>query len=107
MHLLELDAYLAILDTNPFPDAVNDPKSLHVGFLTEEPVAPDFDSLAALKSPTENYRLLKGVFYLHAPDGIGRSKLAAKIDKCLGVATTGRNWRSARAIADLAATIIS
>lgn len=107
VHMLLLDDYLAILDANPFPDAVNDPKSLHVGFLTEEPVAPDVDSLAALKSPTENYRLLKGVFYLHAPDGIGRSKLAANIDKCLGVATTGRNWRSARAIAELAGTIIS
>jgi uncharacterized protein (DUF1697 family) len=31
---------------------------------------------------------------LHAPDGIGRSKLAAKIEKTLGVPTTARNWNS-------------
>ena len=69
--------------------------------------APDFDAIEALSSATENYRLVDGAFYLHAPDGIGRSKLAAKIDKCLGVATTGRNWRSAQAIAELAESIIS
>jgi len=34
------------------------------------------------------------VLYLYAPDGIGRSKLAAKIDRHLGIATTARNWRT-------------
>jgi uncharacterized protein (DUF1697 family) len=34
------------------------------------------------------------VFYLHAPAGIGRSKLAARVEQALGVAVTARNWRT-------------
>jgi uncharacterized protein (DUF1697 family) len=101
--LLSVDDYQSILSANPFPDAVDNPKSLHVSFLAEVPAEPDLRTLDALKSPTENYALLDNAFYLYAPDGIGRSKLATKVEKCLGVQTTGRNWRSATAIAELAA----
>jgi len=34
------------------------------------------------------------VFYLNAPDGIGRSKLADYVEKYLGVTTTARNFRT-------------
>ena len=105
--LLTIDEYQSILAQNPFAGAVAEPKSIHIGFVTEEPSAPDLEAIDSLRSATENYQLLDGAFWLHAPDGIGRSKLAAKVDKCLGVATTGRNWRSAKAIEDLAVTIIS
>lgn len=107
IHILALDDYRKILDANPFPDAAAAPKSLHVAFLTEAATEPDLEAIERLKAATESYRIVEGAFYLHAPDGIGRSKLAAKIDKCLGVATTGRNWRSAQAIAELAESIIS
>jgi uncharacterized protein (DUF1697 family) len=40
------------------------------------------------------FRLLDRVFYLYAPEGIGRSKLAMKVEKTLGVAVTARNWRT-------------
>jgi len=101
------DEFQSILDANPFPGAVAEPKSLHIAFLAETPSAPDLAAIAALQSATEESHLMDGAFFLHAPDGIGRSKLAAKVDKCLGVETTGRNWRSATRIAALAATIIS
>ena len=42
------------------------------------------------------------MFYLHAPDGIGRSKLAANIEKVLGVPTTARNWRTVRKVMEMA-----
>ena len=105
--VLTIDDYQSILAANPFPKAVDDAKSLHVSFLAEAPVDPDLKSLHTLKSPTENYELLANAFYLHAPDGIGRSKLAAKVEKCLGVPVTGRNWRTATKLAELAASIIS
>jgi uncharacterized protein (DUF1697 family) len=92
---------------NPFPEAVGNPKSLHVAFLAEASAEPDLSALEALKSPTENYELFENAFFLHAPDGIGRSKLAAKVEKCLGVRTTGRNWRTAMKVAELAKSIIS
>jgi len=107
VHILTIENYQAILDANPFPDAVNEPQTIHVGFLTEPAIEPDIDAIEYLKSPTEDYRLVEGAFYLHAPDGIGRSKLAAKVDKCLGVATTGRNWRSATKLAELANSLKS
>jgi uncharacterized protein (DUF1697 family) len=103
--LLSVDDYQSILSANPFPDAVDNPKSLHVSFLSENPAEPNLTALDALKSSKENYALLENAFYLYAPDGIGRSKLAAQLEKCLGVPTTGRNWRTATKLAELAAAI--
>ena len=34
------------------------------------------------------------VLYLYAPQGIGRSKFAARAATLLGVAATARNWRT-------------
>jgi uncharacterized protein (DUF1697 family) len=58
------------------------------------PTNPDLGALENLKSERERFALKDGVFYLHAPDGIGRSKLAANTETSLGVAITSRNWRT-------------
>lgn len=79
---------------NPYPEAQSDPKSLHLFFLSEAPGSPDLDTLQSLAAPSERFKLDRRVFYLHAPDGIAHSKLAANVDKCLGVTTTSRNWRT-------------
>ena len=50
--------------------------------------------LASIQSRTEDFRLVERVFYMYAPDGIGRSKLAAKVEKALGVPVTARNWNT-------------
>lgn len=80
--------------SNPFPEAESEPKTLHLYFLANPPENPDLKTLDRLKQANERYRLNGKVFYLHAPDGIGRSKLAAQAEKSLGVAATARNWRS-------------
>jgi uncharacterized protein (DUF1697 family) len=82
------------VDANPFPNEVEDPKSLHYLFLAKPPTEPDLEAIEQKKSPTESYHLTDSVFYLHAPDGIGRSKLAASAAKHLGVVATGRNHRT-------------
>ena len=79
---------------NPYQDSVSDPKSLHLYFLNARPVNPDFELLESMTSKGERFRLIGPVFYLHAPDGVGRSKLAANIEKGLGVPATARNWRT-------------
>lgn len=79
---------------NPFPKAEAAPKTLHLTFLTAPPRKPDLASLDALKSQREQYALQGRVFYLHAPDGIGRSRLFQRVEKALGVAGTARNWRT-------------
>ena len=82
------------IESNPFREAQGDPKSLHLFFLDSQPTAPDVAALARLKSPTEKFHLTGRVFYLHAPDGIGKSKLAARVERILGVPATARNWRT-------------
>jgi len=79
---------------NPFPHGASDHKSLHLYFLATPPKTPSLDALNALKASTESFLLSNKVFYLHAPDGIGKSKLAVSAEKLLGVAATARNWRT-------------
>lgn len=86
---------------NPFPTAESDPKSLHVSFLAEEPTSPNCDDLNEIKSESESFALRGSTFYLHAPDGIGRSKLAARAEKLLGVSATARNWRTVTTLLEL------
>jgi len=80
--------------SNPFPEAESEPKSLHVYFLASSPERPDLEALERLKGDRERFVLGDGIFYLHAPDGVGRSKLAANTEKLLGVSATARNWRT-------------
>ena len=105
--MLTIDDYRSIVAANPYPDAVDTPKYLHVGFLTARADNPDLDTLESLRLPTERFELESGAFYLHAPDGIRRSKLVGKVDKCLGVETTARNWWTVTKLSDLADSIIS
>jgi uncharacterized protein (DUF1697 family) len=100
--LLTVDRFVAIAAANPFVEAEPNPKSLHVWFLTEQPTAPNLEALGDLKVESERFSLQDDAFYLYAPDGIGRSRLAAKVDRHLGVATTARNWRTVSKIIELA-----
>ena len=58
-----------------------------------------------MKAPNERYQLIDNVFYLHTPDGIGRSKLAEVIGKGWGVNITARNWRTVTTIMAMAAEL--
>src|SRR5215211_4331399 len=92
--LLGLEEIERAVESNPFPEAESEPKTLHVHFLASMPKNPDLVALESIKGDSERFALKDRVFYLHAPEGIGRSKLAANTEKLLGVAITGRNWRT-------------
>ncbi len=100
--LLSVRDFVNARDANPFPEGEAEPKSLHLFFLAQEPADIDKGKLAAHQSGTERFALLGDVFYLHAPDGIGRSKLAASVERSLGVPATARNWRTVNQILALA-----
>ncbi len=100
--LLELADLERAIRENPFPEAETDPRTLHAGFLAEPPGSPNLAGLEKLKASNERYHLGDRVFYLHAPDGIGRSKLAAGAERLLGVPMTDRNWRTVCTIRDMA-----
>ncbi len=87
---------------NPFPEAESRPATLHLGFLGYAPRNPDIAKLDALKKPNERWIIRGAVFYLDAPEGIGRSRLATGAEKAIGVAMTLRNWNTVRAIRALA-----
>jgi uncharacterized protein (DUF1697 family) len=82
--------YLKIAnENNPFSHSEG--KACHFYFCDEEINALDTEKLEALKEETEEYAVKGKVFYLHAPSGIGRSKLAANVEKCIGLPVTARN----------------
>ena len=92
--LLSIKDLEKAVESNPFPEAESEPKSLHVNFLASVPENPDLKALENLRKESERFELRGNLFYLHAPEGIGRSKLAANAERLLGVPMTGRNWRT-------------
>ena len=103
--ILALQKFEKIVALNPFLEKENISKTVHVSFLDKIPTKPDLEALEALKQKKEEFSLIEDIFYFYAPEGIGRSKLAAQLEKKLGVCATGRNWRSVCKIQELANNI--
>ena len=97
--LLEESEFQNAIDNNPFQ--TDNGKALHLFFLDSPPKSPDLEALMSVKSSSEEFELIDKVFYLFAPDGIGRSKLAAKVEKWLGVPATARNWNTVRKLSTM------
>jgi uncharacterized protein (DUF1697 family) len=100
--ILELKELEDVISKNPFTEAELKPESLHLGFLAGKPKNPDLKKLEAIKKNTERFQLKGEVFYLYAPEGVGRSKLASSSERLLGVPMTDRNWRTVCKIRDMA-----
>ncbi|MEC9434408.1 MAG: DUF1697 domain-containing protein [Pseudomonadota bacterium] len=97
----EAAAFAARLDAPPFPEA--EPARLHVfHFVDAGPTAPDAEArLEALRAPSETFALRPFGLVLHAPEGVGRSKLATGAERALGRAVTARNLNTLRKLAAL------
>ncbi len=93
---------LSAIESNPFPAAVDTPQTLHFYFLDTPAVSPDLEALDKAKAPSENFRCVDRVFYLHAPAGVARSRLAANVEKYLGVVATARNYRTVKKLLAIA-----
>jgi uncharacterized protein (DUF1697 family) len=104
--LLTADEFARAADANPYPEAEEAPKTVHLYFLATVPPGPDMEKLESLRRDSERFALIGKVFYLHTPDGFGRSKLAAGVEKALGVSVTARNWRSVGKILKLLKSIL-
>jgi len=102
--LLDEAALRQAITSNPFVEAEALPNTLHVNFLGSVPNNPDLQGLEKIKAANERFQLIGSVFYLHAPDGIGRSKLAARAEKIFGLPMTSRNWRTTIKLLELAST---
>lgn len=99
--LLDSAALDKAIRGNPYPEAETVPNNLHLNFLSAIPPKPDLNALEKIRAKTERFHLAGNVLYLHAPDGIGRSKLAAGMERLLGVPMTGRNWNTVRKLKEM------
>lgn len=89
------ESFTEIVAAYPWPEARDDPTSGHIWFLSRTPEAPAMATLTKRAAPSERFALSDRAFYLHAPEGIGRSKLAEKVETALGVPATARNLNTA------------
>ncbi len=96
--VLDVDAFDAAIAANPFSQGDEDPKAVHFFFMAEPDPTADLDALRQLATQGEEFALTAGVFYLHTPNGFGRSKLVERMRRFIGAETTARNYRSVRAI---------
>lgn len=81
-------AFSSAVINNPFDKYEG--KFVHFYFC-QNPIKLNNEKLTQYISSSEQYLVHGNVFYLHAPDGIGRSKLVSNIETCLGQSATGRN----------------
>jgi uncharacterized protein (DUF1697 family) len=98
----DADAWGALVAGNPMPEAAAEPKQLHALALGEAPSADAVARLEQAERGSERFAFGDGVLYLHTPDGIGRSKFAATIERTLAVPATARNWRTVLALQAMA-----
>ena len=90
--------FLEMVSGNPYTSTMGN--QIHIFFCQDAPNAND-EKLAGLKSESEKYVIKGKAAYLYAPDGIGRSKLAANMEKCLGVPVTGRNLNTVNKLVEM------
>ncbi len=96
------DQFDQAVEANPFPQAETDPKLVHFVFTAGSPAPSTLDELRSLAVPGEEAEVDGDVIYLFTPHGLGRSKMAAAVNKVSQTDTTARNYRSVKAIQELA-----
>jgi len=105
IRLITARALQTAIVSNPYPQAVSEPKSLHVSFLDGSPKRAHVSDASRLLSESESFTVIGSCLYLHAPDGVARSKFAQGVERALHMSTTARNWRTVTKLAELASTI--
>ncbi|HWV23687.1 MAG TPA: DUF1697 domain-containing protein [Thermomicrobiales bacterium] len=83
---------------NPFPERVEEPKTLHVTFLAETPDPDEVAKLADLPRGDDDYRVIGDVVYLSYPNKMTGAVFLPK----LSVPQTNRNWTTVMKLAEMA-----
>ncbi|GLS88909.1 hypothetical protein GCM10010873_38830 [Cypionkella aquatica] len=106
MFVMTLAEYDAILKANPYKaQGAADGAAVHTYFLASPASASAVAALSAHAANGEQILFTDKAVYLLAPNGIGRSVLAIKLESGLTMVKTARNQTSTTAIATLARTI--
>jgi uncharacterized protein (DUF1697 family) len=98
------DELAEVVRRDPLGEVANDPKRYQVTFLATELPARAVDKLEAIDAEPEQFVLAGRELYSWHPDGVGRSKLWARLakDGWLGVTATARNWTTVTTLLTMA-----
>ena len=96
------DELAAVVAHDPIDGAASDPRRYQVTFLAEAAPGEIIDTLRGLAIASEQLAVEGRELYTWHPDGIARSKLAARLTaKALGVSATARNWTTVTTLAQM------
>jgi uncharacterized protein (DUF1697 family) len=87
------------LDANPFPSAPT--ATVHIGFMASKPSAAAVRKVEADPFAPEEFVVVGREYFLHLPNGMGRSKLGAYVQRKFDVPATVRNWKTVSKLIDL------
>lgn len=91
-----------VVAANPFAKRKDvDPAKLHVSFYVSAPDGEHREKIAAIKCP-EELHLVGRELYIYFPDGAGRSKLPPILARTVKIPTTARNWNSVTKMLEIA-----
>jgi uncharacterized protein (DUF1697 family) len=91
----------AVIAGDPFADLATDPAKYLVTFLPTPPARGKVAELPPVEGGGE-YLVRGRELYLWLPDGVANTPLASwKWDRLLGIAGTGRNWRTVTKLGEL------
>ncbi|MFF5052149.1 DUF1697 domain-containing protein [Micromonospora sp. NPDC000663] len=95
----------AVAGGNPYAEIEDDPTRLLVAFLRSAPATSSVDALVVPGGENVSFTVTGREIFLHFPDGgYGRTKFTnAYLEKKLAVVATTRNWKSVRALTEMAA----
>jgi uncharacterized protein (DUF1697 family) len=95
----------AVIARDPIPGGAEDPKRYQVTFLAEAPTSGALHRLRGLAGERERLAVHGRELYSYHPEGIARSKLAARLTHAeLGASATARNWATVSALGELSAS---
>ena len=94
--ILTDDEFRSVAGGNPFP--TDEPKAMHVYFLDGQPNWTAKAEMESVKSDLERFYITDAAVYLHTPEFLSGSRLAAKLESLIGVPATARNWRTVEKI---------
>lgn len=97
------DELAEVVERNPFAKVAKEPKRYQVTFLSGPLDSDRVEKLSSLAAAPERLAAIGRELYTWHPDGVGRSKLAAKLAaKGLGVKATARNWTTVTTLLEMA-----
>ena len=95
----------SIIRANPFAREKDaDESKFAVTFLQAPPNKARLDALAGVQSGRDRFAARGKEIYLYLPDGFGRSKLAAGLERILSLPGTSRNWNTVKKLHEISIT---